>query len=729
MHSFPFFRQLDAKDCGPACLRMIAKSFGKSFSIQTLRERSYISRQGVSLVGISEAAESIGFRTVGVRLTWPQLLENASLPCIAHWEQRHFIVIYKVTKRKVFVADPAVGKITYTREEFLKAWLSTKRDGEDEGLCLLLDPTPGFYEQDGEKKDRASFSFLFSYLKPHRKLLIQLVIGMLVGSLLMLILPFLTQAIVDIGIGNQDLKFVYLVILAQFVLIIGKTSIEFIRSWLLLHISTRVNVTLISDYLIKLMRLPVSFFETRLTGDILQRIGDHSRIESFLTNSSLSILFSMFNLLVFGVVLAIYNGLILLIFFLGSGLYFIWILIFLKRRRELDHKRFSQLTKNQNSIIQLVAGMQEIKLNNSEKTKRWEWEGIQARLFRVRVKNLTLTQYQRVGSVLINDTKNILISFIAAKAVIDSNMTLGVMFAVQYIIGFMNAPIEQLIGFIHSAQDAKISLERLSEVHEHSDEQESSEIMASDLPIDHSFYIRDLVFQYEGPQSQKVLDNINLTIPQNKITAIVGASGSGKTTLVKLLLGFYPPVKGEIRIGDSPVRNIDQNVFRAHCGVVIQDGYIFSDTIARNIALGDEEINKSQLGLAAKIANIGEFVGQMPLGFNTRIGGEGQGLSQGQKQRILIARAIYKNPDILFFDEATNALDAKNEKLIMNQLNNYYRGKTVVVVAHRLSTVRNADQIVVMENGCIIETGTHTELTEKKGAYFELVRNQLELGN
>lgn len=729
MQSFPFFRQLDAKDCGPACLRMISKSLGRNFSIQTLRERSHISRQGVSLVGISEAAESIGLRSVGVRLTWLQLLENASLPCIAHWEQRHFIVVYKVTKRKVFVSDPAVGKISYSRDEFMKGWLSTKRDGEDEGLCLLLEPTPAFYEQEGEKKDRASFSFLLSYLKPHRKLLIQLLIGMLVGSLLMLILPFLTQAIVDIGIGNLDLKFVYLVIIAQFVLIIGKTSIEFIRSWLLLHISTRVNVTLISDYLIKLMRLPVSFFETRLTGDILQRIGDHSRIESFLTNSSLSILFSLFNLIVFGIVLAIYNGLILLIFVLGSGLYFLWILTFLKRRRELDHKRFSQLAKNQNSIIQLVAGMQEIKLNNSEKTKRWEWEGIQARLFRVRVKSLTLTQYQRVGSVLINDTKNILISFIAAKAVIESNMTLGVMFAIQYIIGFMNAPIEQLIAFMHSAQDAKISLERLAEVHEHSDEQESTDIMTTELPLNHSFYIRDLVFQYEGPQSKKVIDSINLTIPEKKVTAIVGSSGSGKTTLIKLLLGFYNPVKGEIRIGDSPVGNIDQNVYRSHCGVVVQDGYIFSDTIARNIALGDDEIDKVQLALASKIANIGEFVRLMPLGYNTKIGGEGQGLSQGQKQRVLIARAIYKNPDILFFDEATNALDANNERLIMNQLNEFYRGKTVVIVAHRLSTVKNADQIVVLENGQIVEIGNHKDLTEKQGVYYELVKNQLELGS
>lgn len=729
MYSFPFFRQLDAKDCGPACLRMIAKSFGKNYSIQTLRERSHITRQGVSLVGISEAAESIGLRTVGVRLTWSQLLKTAPLPCIAHWDQKHFVVIYKISPSRVYIADPAVGKISYSKEEFLKAWLSTKRDGEEEGLCLLLDPTPEFYKQDEDPKDRTSFFFLLSYLRPHKKLISQLFLGMLAGSILLLILPFLTQAIVDIGIGTLDIRFVYLVILAQFVLILGKTAIEFIRSWLLLHISTRVNVTLISDYLIKLMQLPISFFETRLTGDILQRIGDHSRIENFLTNSSLSILFSLFNLLIFGVVLAIYNWIILLVFILGSGLYFAWILFFLRKRRELDHKRFAQLAKNQSSIIQLVSGMQEIKLNNSEKIKRWDWEGIQAKLFQIRVKNLNLTQYQRVGSVLINDTKNLLISLIAVSAVINGSMTLGVLFAVQFIIGFLNSPIEQLIGFMHAAQDAKISLERLSEVHLHEPEQNKNAGLLAKLPVDHSFYLKEVTFQYEGPQSRKVLDNISLRIPEKKVTAIVGSSGSGKTTLIKLLLAFYTPAKGEVRIGDTPVRTLDQQLYRSHCGVVLQDGYIFSDTIARNIALADEEIDKEQLITAARISNLSEFVNHLPLGFNTRIGAEGQGLSQGQKQRILIARAIYKNPEFLFFDEATNSLDANNERLIMECLGDYYKGKTVVVVAHRLSTVKNADQIIVLEQGRIAEIGNHQELSDLRGVYFELVKNQLELGS
>ncbi|MBT4400861.1 MAG: ATP-binding cassette domain-containing protein, partial [Bacteroidetes bacterium] len=549
MQSFPFFRQLDAKDCGPACLRMVAKSYGKNYSIQSLRELSHITRQGVSLIGISNAAESIGFRTVGVRMSWKQLLEEATVPCIAHWDQRHFVVIYKVTANKIHIADPAVGKLSLSKKEFLQSWLSTKRDGEDEGLCLLLEPTPAFYEKDGDTKDKGSFSFLFKYLRPHRKLIIQLFIGMFVGSIVLLIMPFLTQAVVDIGIGNQDISFVYLVLIAQLVLIIGKTGIEFIRSWLLLHISTRVNVTLISDFLIKLMRLPVNFFETRLTGDILQRIGDHTRIESFLTSATLGTLFSMFNLVVFSLVLAIYSWTILIVFLIGSALYFIWILLFLKKRRVLDHRRFKQLALNQNSIIQIVGGIHEIKLNNSDTTKRWGWEAIQARLFRVRVKSLSLTQYQRVGSVLINDSKNILISFLAAKAVIDMDMTLGVMFAVQYIIGFMNAPIEQLIHFIHSAQDAKISLERLSEVHDHKDEQTKEGVIIPDVPIDHSFHIKELSFQYEGPQSKMVLDEIELLIPANKVTALVGSSGSGKTTLVKLLLGFYNPVGGEIRVG------------------------------------------------------------------------------------------------------------------------------------------------------------------------------------
>ncbi len=679
-------------------------------------------------MGISDAAESIGLKSVGARLSWEQLKNEVPLPCIAHWQQKHFVVVYKIKRNTVYVADPALGHVRYSKEEFLRNWLSGKSDGEDLGLCMMLETTPSFFEYNDEKSKRKSFGFLLKYMIPHRKLLSQLFVGMFAGSIILLIFPFLTQAVVDIGINTKDIGFIYLILLAQLVLIIGRTAIEFIRSWLLLHISTRVNVSLISDYLIKLMRLPISFFETRLTGDILQRIGDHRRIESFLTNSSMNIIFSAFNLVVFSFVLAIYNLKILFFFLVGSALYVGWICIFLKKRRELDHKRFDQLAANQNNIIQLVAGMQEIKLNTCEKPKRWDWERIQARLFRIRVKYLSLSQYQQVGSVFINETKNIFISFLAAKAVIDMDMTLGVMFAVQYIIGQLNSPIDQLIGFIHSAQDAKISLERLSEVHQEKSEEEFEDSKILNLPQQKRYRISNLSFQYEGPSSKKVLDGINLEIPENKVTAIVGVSGSGKTTLIKLMLGFYPPTSGDIKLEDTSISLISQQVYRSSCGVVLQDGYIFSDTIARNIALGDEFINKERLSEAARIANMGDFLENLPLGFNTRIGSEGQGLSQGQKQRILIARAVYKEPSFLFFDEATNALDANNEKKIMDNLETYFRGKTVTIVAHRLSTVMNADQIVVIDQGKIIETGTHNELIKIRGSYYKLIKNQLELG-
>jgi len=679
-------------------------------------------------MGISDAAESIGMKSVGARLSWEQLKNEVPLPCIAHWQQKHFVVVYKIKKNTVYVADPALGRVTYSKEEFLRNWLSSRVDDVDQGLCLLLETTPSFFEYDDEKTKRSSFAFLLKYLIPHRKLLFQLFVGMFIGSIVLLIFPFLTQAVVDIGISTKDIGFVYLILIAQLVLILGRTAIDFIRSWLLLHISTRVNVSLISDYLIKLMRLPVTFFETRLTGDILQRIGDHRRIESFLTNSSMNIIFSAFNLVVFSIVLAVYNMKILLFFLIGSALYIAWIFIFLKKRRELDHKRFDQLAANQNNIIQLVAGMQEIKLNTCEKPKRWDWERIQARLFRVKVRYLSLTQYQQVGSVFINETKNIFISFLAAKAVIDMDMTLGVMFAVQYIIGQLNSPIDQLIGFIHSAQDAKISLERLAEVHQEDPEEEFTDTKLLNLPEQRKYSVSNLTFQYEGPSSRKVLDGIDLEIPEKKVTAIVGVSGSGKTTLIKLLLGFYPPTDGEIKLDDTSLSLISQQVYRSSCGVVMQDGYIFSDTIARNIALGDEFIDKDRLVEAARIANMGDFLENLPLRFNTRVGSEGQGLSQGQKQRILIARAVYKDPSFLFFDEATNALDANNEKKIMDNLQTYFKGKTVTIVAHRLSTVMNADQIVVIDQGRIIETGTHEQLIQLKGSYYQLIKNQLELG-
>ncbi len=727
--TFPSFKQLDSMDCGPTCLRMIAKYYGKSYSLQGLREKSFITRKGVSLLGISEAAENIGFKSVGVKISYEQLTEEAILPCIVHWKQRHFIVVYKIKKGHMLVADPAHGLIKYTEEEFLKGWLSTKSDDEEKGIALLLEPTADFYTQEGEKTDKTHFTFLLNYLRPHKSLFIQLIIGMLLGSLLQLILPFLTQSVVDKGIGNQNLGFVYLVLIAQFVLIISRTTVEFLRNWILLHISTRINISLISDFLIKLMKLPIGFFDTKMIGDLMQRIGDHSRIQSFLTGSSLSILFSMFNLVIFGIVLAIYSLKILLVFLVGSVIYFLWVWIFMKKRRELDFKRFAQMADNQSNLYQLITGMQEIKLNNCERQKRWKWERIQARLFKVNVKGLALSQYQQAGGLFFNETKNILITFLSAAAVIKGDMTLGMMMSVQYIIGQLNSPIDQMITFMQAAQDAKISMERLGEIHNKEDEEKPGDMRITMLPEKKDIHIQNLLFQYEGPHSEMVLNNIDLLVPEGKITAIVGTSGSGKTTLVKLMLGFYEPVKGEIRVGDTLLKNFSSSFWRDKCGAVMQDGYIFSDSIAENIAPGEENIDRTRLLNAVKTANIREFVEGLPLGYNTKIGQEGSGISQGQRQRILIARAVYKQPEFIFFDEATNSLDANNERIIMENLEQFFKGRTVVVVAHRLSTVKNAGQIVVLEKGEIVERGTHEELTTLKGAYYNLVKNQLELGN
>lgn len=728
MLNFTFYKQPDEMDCGPTCLRMVAKYYGKSITLQQLRSLAKTTREGSSLRGISDAAEKIGFRTLGVKVGYEELVEDVPFPCIAHWNQNHFVVIYKLKKDTVYIADPAHGILKYKKEEFLKSWQSDHH----QGILLLLEPTPEFTKEDelsGEERPKKGFGFLFQYLFKYKKLLTQLIIGLLAGSVLQAVFPFLTQSIVDIGVQNSDMHFIYLILLAQLMLFLGRTTIEIIRSWILMHISSRINISLVSDFFVKLMKLPISFFDVKMTGDIMQRINDHQRIESFLTSATLNVLFSFVNLIVFSFVLAYYSMTIFIVFLIGSLLYFIWILFFLKQRADLDYKRFTQNSQNQSKVMELITGMQEIKLHNAERQKRWQWENIQVRLFRINIKGLSLEQTQNAGSGLINELKNILITFLSAKLVVDGSISLGVMLSISYIIGQLNSPIMQLVGFTQSLQDARLSLERLSEIHNKDDEEDFKKETAMEIEPQSDIHLKKVAFQYTGVYGDMVLQDLDLCIPANKVTAIVGSSGSGKTTLMKLLLKFYEPVSGEIKVAEQNLASISAKTWRNICGVVMQEGFIFSDTIASNIAIGAEEIDKNRLRQACTVANIKEYIEALPLGYNTKIGMDGIGLSTGQKQRILIARAVYKNPEYLFFDEATSALDATNEKTIMNNLDAFFKGKTVVVIAHRLSTVKNADQIIVLEKGKIVETGNHSELTALRGSYFELVRNQLELGN
>lgn len=749
--AFPFYHQPDAMDCGPTCLRIIAKHHGRSISLAKLRQLSETTREGSSLKTISNAAEKIGFRTLGVKINFEKLQKEAPLPCIVHWRQQHFVVVYAIKKKSSFLSsikkalsggtpspservgvrlsDPAHGLLTYTQSEFIKNWIGNNaNEHTEEGIALLLEPTPNLNqaENDDNVETRQGISFLFGYLSKYKKFLLQLTIGLLAGSLLQLIFPFLTQSIVDIGIQNRDINFIYLILIAQLFLFFGRISIELIRGWILLHLSIRINISLVSDFFIKLMNLPIAFFDSKMTGDIMQRINDHQRIEHLLTTTSLNTLFSFVNLIIFGIVLAWYDLNIFIIFFIGSVLYFGWIILFLERRKDLDYKRFSQLSAEQTKVIELINGMQEIKLHNAEQQKRWSWEYLQARLFKIRIKSLVLEQTQSTGSNAINEIKNMLIIIFSAKLVIDGQITLGMMMAISYIIGQLNAPIQQLIGFVYAYQDAKIAIERLTEIHGKEDEEKVGDEKTNDVPVHADIHLSKINFRYLG-SDELVLNELELTIPAYKLTAIVGASGSGKTTLMKMLLKFYDPIKGEIKVGNINLANIRQHAWREKCGSVMQEGFIFNDSIANNIAVGEEIVDKQKLLRAVEVANIKEFIENLPLAYNTKIGLSGVGMSTGQKQRLLIARAVYKNPEIIFFDEATSALDANNEKVIMENLNQFFKNKTAVVIAHRLSTVKNADQIVVLDKGKIIEKGTHDELISLKGSYYNLVKNQLEL--
>ena len=731
--SFKCIIQSDSMMCGITCLQMVCKHFGREVSLRTLSKLCVATSEGVSMLGVNEAANKLGLRTMCARTDF-DTLSKATLPCVLHWNQNHFVVLYKVRKGRIFyVADPGKGLVKYNLEEFGKHWVSTASQGEEKGIAMFLEPTLEFYSHkvDNEEEDGSprSFQFLFGYIKQYRKYFGQIVLGLLVGSLLQLILPFLTQSIVDVGIKNQNIGFIWLILLGQLMLTISRTAIDFIRRWLLLHISLRINISLVSDFFIKLLKLPMSFFDTKLMGDLIQRMGDHNRVNSFLTQQTLSIVFSLFTFVVFSIVLLSYNWLVFAIFMLGSLLYGGWLALFLRRRKVLDYELFEQQAINNNKTYEFITSMQEIKLQDCEQRRRWEWEDVQADLFNVQMKSLKLQQTQEAGSIFINELKNIVITVVAATAVIHGQLTLGMMLAVQYIIGQLNSPVEQLMSFFYSVQDVRISLERINEIHRMDDENGKQGLETSVTDETKGIDMESINFKYDPHALKTIIDNVSLTIPKGKVTAIVGASGSGKTTLIKLMLGYYPVLGGQITIGGTDVNALNKKWWRRQCGVVMQDGVIFSETIARNIAVDDKEIDKQRLQTAAEIACIHNYVMGLPLKYNTKIGRDGVGLSQGQKQRILIARAVYKNPDYIFLDEATNSLDANNERMIVEHLDEFYKGKTVVIVAHRLSTVKNADQIVVLDKGKVVEIGNHETLTAKRGAYYNLVKNQLELGN
>lgn len=733
MNNFKVERQHDCMQCGIACLQMICNYYGKEYSLDSLSKICFATTEGVSMLGISETATSLGFHVVNVKCTVKTLTE-VSLPSILHWNQNHFVVLYRVkNEKKFYIADPGKGLVTYSLEEFKKHWISTNSNGQDKGIAMFLETTPTFFTHQMEDKKKISgkrsFHFLFGYVKKYRKYFGQVILGLIVGSLSQLVLPFLTQSIVDVGIKNQDIGFVWLILLGQLMLTISRTAIDFIRRWLLLHISLRINISLVSDFFIKLLKLPMSFFDTKLMGDLMQRMNDHSRVNNFLTQQTLNITFAMLTFVVFSVVLFFYNKLVFAIFLLGSILYGVWMTLFLKRRKLLDYELFEQQAINNNKTYEFITTIQESKLQDCEQRRRWEWEDTQAELFGVQMKSLKLQQTQEAGSIFINEVKNIIITVVAATAVIHGQMTLGMMLAVQYIIGQLNSPVEQLMNFFYSLQDVKISLERINEIHQMDDENGKEGLLTSIEDKNEGIDIKNIMFKYDPHALRKTIDDVSIRIPQGKVTAIVGASGSGKTTLIRLMLGYYPVLEGKINIGNTDINKLNKKWWRRQCGVVMQDGVIFSESIARNIAVDDGDIDKERLLKAAEIACIKDYVMALPLKFNTKIGRDGVGLSQGQKQRILIARAVYKNPNYIFLDEATNSLDANNERSIVENLDKFYKGKTVVIVAHRLSTVKNADQIVVIDHGKVVEVGNHESLTTKRGAYYNLVKNQLELGN
>ena len=722
--SFPFYKQLNEMDCGPACIKMIAKYYGKTYKFSYLQDRCNLTREGVSLLGISKCAEEIGFSTFGAIVSYGDL-KDATLPCIVHWDNQHFVVVWRISKNKVYIADPIYNLVVFKKEEFLKHWQQNSEDLR--GIALFLETTEKFYNIDGETEIKSGLNRLFPYISKHKRKLLQLFYGLIGATIIQVILPFLTKSIVDIGIAQRNLNFIYLVLIAQVSLFIGRSIGQIIRNWILLNVGAQINIQLIADFLNKLLLLPSMFFQKKTKGDILQRLNDQQRIEGFLTSGTLTTLFSFISFIVFNGILVYYNQKIFLVFLLGSILYVLWVVLFLKRRRELDYKRFTLESVTQSKVLQMVEGFDEIKLHNAELERRWSWEATQIKLYNVSKLSLSLEIKQSVGSEFINQLKNIVITVFAAHYVIKGEMTLGTLIAIQYIVGQLETPLVQFVGFVQQAQDTSISMDRLGEIQEEPEDTVEG-TLRTNPDLNGDIEIKDLDFFYGGIGTNKTLDSICFRIETGKTTAIVGPSGSGKTTLLKILLRSYLPSNGKIGVNGHDLKLVEPSAWRKKCGAVLQNGYIFSDSIQKNITMTNEKIDYSNLEDSLRIANIEEMIERLPLDLQTKIGSDGIGLSQGQKQRILIARAVYKRPDYLFFDEATNALDAQNERIIVENLQEFMRDRTFIVVAHRLSTVKNADKIVVIDKGKLVEEGSHAELIANKAMYYSLIRDQLELG-
>ena len=724
---------MDQMECGTSCIKMISDYYGSDYHIDYISSICSLGILGVSMKGICDALETMGFRTVAGKVSYEDLCHKAKLPCILYWGQNHFVVLYKIRKLfgkyKFYVADPGKTFMVYSEKEFLESCISTRSNGIDKGSLILMEPSPLFYTRKivEPQKEAGKLSFLWSYAKEYKYIFLQIIYGFIITSLIFLVTPFLTRSIVDFGIGKRNIQFVWIVLSGQFALIVGNVVIDFLRNRLLLHIGTRINISLISDFFLKLMKMPMSFFDTKMLGDLLQRIEDHKRIENFLTSLSLNVVYSIFAFFVYGIVLCILNITIFFIFVAGGLSYGGWLLLFMKKRRCLDYKYFEQKAKNDDKTYQLINSIQETKLQNAETRKRWEWEDVQADLFDVNMEILKLQQNRALGCVFITQLRNILITVTAATSVLNGEITLGTMLAIQFIVGELISPIEQILTLVYNWQDITMSLERINSIQKQKEENVGRTINRY-ISHDNTIHIKNLSFQYAGT-IKTVLNNVSLDIPEGKITAIVGTSGSGKNTLLKLILGYYNNYKGSIEIGDAPLEKVNLNWWHKECGVVMQNGYIYSDTIAGNIAVAESSPERTKLYKAAKLANVDKIVDELPMKFNTKIGDDGQGLSQGQKQRIFIARAVYNNPSYIFLDEATNSLDANNEKEIVENLNEFYKNKTVIIIAHRLSTVKNADQIIVLDDGNVVEKGNHEKLVTQKGKYYQLVRNQLELGD